>query len=191
MPSRVVVIGQSGSGKTSLGRWLGHTLDLPFTDLDDVYWRPGWGEASTDEFRADVDRFTRQPRWVVVGNYPKARDLIWPRADTLVWLDLPLLLSLWRTTIRVIRQARSGEPVCNGNRQAIGALVFGIDPLLGYTLRTWHANRRQWPLALREPQHAHLKTFRLRSSRAVTAWRAQVQLRVQPRVQPPKTPVDR
>jgi hypothetical protein len=196
MLARVVVIGSSGSGKTTLGRWLGRTFDLPFTDLDDVYWRPGWGEAPTEEFRADVDRITGDARWVVVGNYAKARDLIWPRADTLVWLDLPLPLVLWRTTRRVIRQARSGEPVCNGNRQHLGALVFGSDPLLGYTLRTHHRNRRHWPDALREPQHAHLHAVRLRSRREVAAWQACVQRpgqshRREPAGQAPNTPVDR
>jgi adenylate kinase family enzyme len=172
---RIVVFGASGSGKTSIGRWLGRQLALPFTDLDDVYWRPGWIESPTPEFRAAVDRITSGPQWVLAGNYSKARDLIWPRADTLIWLDLPLLHVLWRTTRRVFRQARTGELICNGNRQAVAALVTGRDSLLGYTLRTYHSNRRTWPQALSLPEHAGAAVVRLRSQNQVAAWQASLQ----------------
>lgn len=180
---RVVVVGPSGGGKTKLARWIEAEFDLPCTDLDDVFWRPGWRKAPPDEFRADVDRLTRKPRWVLAGNYSSARDLIWPRADTLLWLDLPLPLVLWRTTWRVFRQARTGEPICNGNRQQLSALVFGKDPLLGYTLRTSPRQRREWPALFAAPEHAHLNVERMRSSAQVAAW--------QRRVQAGKTPVDR
>ena len=181
--NRVAVVGPSGGGKTALGRWIEVEFGLPFTDLDDVFWRPGWQQAPEPAFRADVDRLTRQPRWVLAGNYSPVRDLVWPRADTLVWLDLPLPVVLWRTTLRVIRQARTQEPVCNGNRQDIRALVFGKDPLLAYTLRTNRRRRRDWPALLAAPEHAHLNVARLRSAAQVAAW--------QRRIQAGNTPVDR
>jgi hypothetical protein len=180
---RIAVVGPSGSGKTVVGRWLESTLALPFADLDEVFRRPGWQEAPVDEFRNDVDRLTRQARWVVAGNYDSARHLIWPRADTLVWLDLPLPRVLWRTTLRVFRQARTGEPIGSGNRQHLGALVFGTEPMLGYTLRTTPQQRRSWPTLLAAPEHADLNVVRLRSAAQVGAW--------QRRVQAGKTPVDR
>jgi len=173
---RIVFIGSSGSGKTTLGRWLGAQLALPFTDLDDVFWRPGWQRAAAEEFRRDVDALTGQPRWAVAGNYSAARDLIWPRADTLVWLDLPLPLVLWRTTRRVFRQSMTGESICNGNRQQLKALVFGTDPLLGYTLRTHAHRRREWPMQLLLPEHRHLDRVRLRSAAEVAAWQRRIML---------------
>jgi hypothetical protein len=172
---RVCIFGASGSGKTTLGRWLAGQRNLRFVDLDDLHWLPGWVERATADFRDEVDRVTRGPAWVVAGNYSEARDLLWPRADTLVWLDLALPRVLWRTSLRVFRQAYSGEPICNGNRQRIGALVFGSDSLLGHTLRTYHARRREWPAALSQPRHARAIVYRLRSPREVAAWRASVQ----------------
>jgi len=171
---RVVVIGASGSGKTTLGRWLGAEFSLPFTDLDDIFWRPGWRQAPIPEFRRDVDALTRQPRWAIAGNYGAARDLVWPRADTLVWLDLPLPQVLWRTTRRVLRQSISGESICNGNSQQLKALVFGTDPLLGYTLRTYSQRRRDWRHFLAAPEHAHLRVLRLDSPARVAAWQRQL-----------------
>jgi adenylate kinase family enzyme len=171
---RLVLVGASGSGKTTLGRWVERHLGLPFTDLDDVFWRPGWQKAPVEVFRADVDRLTAQSRWVLAGNYSSARDLIWRRADTLVWLDLPLPLTLWRSTKRVLRQARSGEPICNGNRQTMSALVFGKDPLLWYAIKTVPPRRRQWPRLIAAADHAHLEVHRLTSVGAVERWQDHV-----------------
>lgn len=180
---RIVVLGASGSGKTTLGRWLGERLDLPFTDLDDVYWRPGWTESSVTEFRSAVAELAASGGWVIAGNYGKVRDLLWPRADTLIWLDLPLPQVLWRTTIRACRQWWTGEAICNGNRQTVIALVKPPDSLLGYTLRNHLARKRAWPMALRQPEHAHATVVRLRSAAEVAAW--------QNFVQPGNTPVDK
>jgi adenylate kinase family enzyme len=183
---RVVVIGPSGSGKTSLGRWLEAEFALPFTDLDDLHWRPGWIEAPLDEFRRDVERCTRAARWVVAGNYAKARDLVWPRADTLLWLDLPLARVLWRSTSRALRQWWTAEPICNGNRQPLLQIVNGRDSLIGYTLHTYRQRRREWPSLLAAAEHRHLRQFRLCNGAEVSAWQRAVRA-----AQAGNTPVDR
>jgi adenylate kinase family enzyme len=173
---RLVLVGASGSGKTTLGRWVARHLGLPFTDLDDVLWRSGWQRAPLDVFRADVDRLTSTSHWVVAGNYSSVQDLVWPRADTLVWLDLPLPLTLWRTTVRVLRHARTAESICNGNRQTVSALVFGKDPLLWYALKTVPQRRRRWPQVLGAAELAHLRVARLATPTAVARWQDQVLL---------------
>ena len=180
---RIVVFGASGSGKTTLGRWLAERQALPFTDLDDLHWREGWIECPTDEFRAAADAITRGQRWVISGNQSKARDLLWPRADTLVWLDLPLATVLWRSAARAMRDWWIGAQICNGNRQRLWMMVNGRDSLLGYTLRTHHERRGEWPRALSLPEHRHARAFRLRSRAEIAAWQAQLQAG--------KIPVDR
>ncbi|MEP6608640.1 MAG: shikimate kinase [Burkholderiaceae bacterium] len=180
---RIIVFGASGSGKTTLGCWVAKQLEFPFIDLDDVYWNPGWVASTTAKFRAAVDDIARGSHWVIAGNYSQARDLLWPRADTLIWLDIPLLQVLWRTTARAWRQSRSGELICNGNRQALSALIRGPDSLLGYTLRTYHARRLELPNILRLPQHCHARVIHLRHVSEVSAW--------QKNFQPGKTPVER
>jgi hypothetical protein len=183
---RIALIGPSGSGKTTLGRWLQTTLGTPFTDLDDLHWRLGWVEAPLDAFRRDVDRLAQTPCWAIAGSYAKARDLIWPRADTLIWLDLPLFQVLWRSTSRAVRQWWTAEPICNGNRQTLAQLVNGRDSLIGYTLLTFPQRRREWPRLLAAPEYRHLSQFRLRSHAEVAAWQRAVAAG-----QSGKTPVDR
>jgi len=183
---RIAIVGPSGSGKTTLGRWCERELGLPFSDLDDLHWRPGWVEAPLEEFRRDVDACTRAPRWVVVGNYMKASDLVWGRADTLVWLDLGLGRVLWRSAARALRDWRTGDPICNGNRQTLAQIANGPDSLLGYTLRTHARRRREWPALLASDNYRHLRAFRLRSPAQVEAWQ-----RAAAGTQAGKTPVDK
>ena len=167
-PDRIAVIGPSGSGKTTLGRWIEREQGLPFVDLDDLHWRPGWTEAPLTAFRTAVALSTQRPRWVVVGNYAKVRDLVWPRAQLVVWLDLPLLTVLGRTTSRGLRQWWTREPICNGNRQTLRYIFLGGEALLPYTLRTCHARRREWPALL--ASHQHLTVHRLRNNSQVAQW---------------------
>ena len=118
---------------------------------------------------------------MVAGNYAAVRDLVWSRADTLLWLDLPLPSVLARATRRALRQWWTGESICNGNRQTLLQMVNGRDSLLRYTLLTFHARRRAWPQLL--AQQTHATVARLPDQRAIDAWKSVVQAG--------NTPVDR
>ena len=185
---RIAIIGPSGSGKTTLGRWLERELGLPFTDLDDLHWQPGWREAPLPAFRCAVDDVTRRPRWVLAGNYAPARDLIWPRADAIVWLDLPLATVLRRSALRALRHWWTRERICNGNRQTLAQIIIGRDALLPYTLHTFHARRREWPQLLTAQSAASgVAIYRLLSPRDIDAW----QRALATTAQAGNTPVDR
>jgi hypothetical protein len=72
---------------------------VPYLELDALHHGPGWVPRPT--FAANVDAQTRALRWVIDGNYSAVRDLLWSRADTIVWLDLPL----WIAGTRVVRRS--------------------------------------------------------------------------------------
>ena len=87
---RVSVVGTSGSGKSTLGAALAKRLGTEFLELDSVFHQPGWVPLPDEEFRRRVGDAVAGERWVVDGNYSsKVRDIVWARADTVVWLDLP------------------------------------------------------------------------------------------------------
>jgi energy-coupling factor transporter ATP-binding protein EcfA2 len=69
---RLVIIGPTGSGKTTLANQLGEILSLPVTDLDTLHWKPDWQEASTEAFRASVAAVSAGDQWIISGNYSKA-----------------------------------------------------------------------------------------------------------------------
>ncbi|MFC7640951.1 hypothetical protein ACFQX6_08055 [Streptosporangium lutulentum] len=86
---RVSVVGISGSGKSTLATAIAGRLGVPWLELDSVFHMRDWTPRPIPEFRAEVDRFTSGEGWVVDGNYSAVRDLVWERADTVIWIDLP------------------------------------------------------------------------------------------------------
>lgn len=74
------------------------------------------------EFRSRVDRATGPDRWVADGNYSTVQELIWTRADTVVWFDLPLPFVLSRIIGRTLRRVVSRQELWNGNREPFSNL---------------------------------------------------------------------
>ena len=170
---RISIIGSTGSGKSTLGKSLSARLGVEHTELDDLYWLPEWCERDGSEFRQLVDQATAAPAWVIDGGYSEVRDLVWGRADTLIWLDQ----SLPRTTLQLIRRTflRNARHVscCNGNIESWGRSL-GRDSIIRFLFKTYHRNRRLLPEALR--QYGDGKTvIVLRSPAEIQAWLAAVE----------------
>jgi adenosyl cobinamide kinase/adenosyl cobinamide phosphate guanylyltransferase len=75
---RIVVVGTTSSGKSTLAKGLAEKLDVDFIELDALHWEPNWKEAEPEMFRARVEAATRSEVWVVAGNYHVVRDIVWP-----------------------------------------------------------------------------------------------------------------
>ena len=86
---RIVVVGVTGSGKTTLARQLAERFGVRHVELDGLNWEANWVQASTEVFRERVTEATAGDGWVVDGNYRKTHDITWPRATMIVWLDYP------------------------------------------------------------------------------------------------------
>ena len=100
---RVVIIGNSGGGKSTFARRLGARLALPVVHLDRLYYEAGWRPGDPEVFRERVAEALASDRWIVDGNFlTMAGDLILPRADTILWLHQPRWLCLVRAVWRCI-----------------------------------------------------------------------------------------
>ena len=90
---RILVMGSSGSGKSTFARRLSDATGLPFVSLDALFWKPGWQAAEAAVFEARVTEATNRPGWVMDGNYTNrpSGELRRERADTIIWFDLPRL----------------------------------------------------------------------------------------------------
>ncbi len=113
------MVGVSGSGKTTLGHQLADALDVPFVELDSIFHQAGWTDLPAGEFRARVGEAIGGDDWVVDGNYRAVLDLVWERADTVLWLDLPRGVIMRRVLARTIRRAVTGKELWNGNREPL------------------------------------------------------------------------
>ncbi|WP_158844979.1 adenylate kinase [Streptomyces sp. NRRL WC-3742] len=171
---RVVVVGAAGAGKSTLARALAEGTGGRPADLDLLFWGPGWSRRPAEEFRADVRRLADEERWVVAGSYlPQVADVLWSRADVLVWLDLPRRVSFTRVVRRTVRQLLGdGEvfPECHQSLRAVWR-----DGLLGSAWRDPGRHRRDVPELLGRPAYAQVRLVRLRSAGQARNWlRAQV-----------------
>ena len=107
---RVIVIGPCGAGKSTSAVELGRLLDLPVHHLDRLHWREGWVESSREELEAAVAPILAGERWLIDGNYGGTMAARLERADTVVYLDYPTWLCLWRALKRVLRFRRQVRP---------------------------------------------------------------------------------
>jgi adenylate kinase family enzyme len=162
---RVSIVGTAGSGKSTLGRALAGTLGVPFVELDSFAHQSNWTLLPDDEFRNRVDAATSVDGWVVDGNYSRVRDLIWTRADTVVWFDLPKLTATRHVLTRTVRRAITREQLWNGNRERLRNLL-SRDPNVNIVRWAWRNHdvyRERYRAASGDPIYAHLRFIRIGS----------------------------
>ncbi|KMW58877.1 DNA topology modulation protein [Candidatus Rhodobacter oscarellae] len=100
---RVMIIGQPGSGKSTLARALGEITGLPVVHVDLIHWMPGWEERPKPEKIEMALAEEAKPEWIFEGGLSATWDNRLARADTLIVLDMPFLLRVWRVFKRTIR----------------------------------------------------------------------------------------
>jgi len=104
--NRIAVFGNAGGGKSTLSKRLAEMTGLPWVPLDSLQYQPGGGEVSHAEFKAAHDALLKQDQWIVDGF--GSIDTLWNRlavADTLVYLDMPVLQHYWWVTKRFLTGA--------------------------------------------------------------------------------------
>ena len=168
---RVVVVGTSGTGKTTVASRIAMALGAPHVELDSLHWGPGWTEVPDEEFRSRTMEATSGESWVADGNYSVVRDILWGRADTMLWLDYPLRVAFWRTLRRTVRRILTREELWNGNREGLSALV-GPDSMPLWVLKTYRRRRRQYPELFASPEYSHLTVLRHGSTGETGRWLA-------------------
>lgn len=108
---RVLVIGSSGAGKSTFSRRLREATDLPLVHLDKLYWKPNWVETTDkDEWRAIVAEVLKGEQWIMDGNYSGTLEMRLERCDTVIFLDMPHLLCVYRILKRVAFYKKGSRP---------------------------------------------------------------------------------
>ena len=153
---RVIVIGVSGAGKSTLAERLAECTGLPYIATDPFYWEADWRCASPQRVRQQVDEVTAGEKWILDGNFDSERSLIWTRAESIIWLDLPLSIVLFRVTCRNLKLLISQEPTWSGNRMTWRKAWSGIR----HTIGSYGSKRREYPSYLSEFPHLDILRFR-------------------------------
>ena len=125
-----------------------------------------WIDYPDDIFREKVSQAISGDVWVVDPDYRVVRDIVWPRADTLVWLDYKFRATLPRLLRRTFRRCITGEELGNGNRETFYQQLFTRDSILLEALKTRGRDRKVYEVLLQRPEHGHLRGLRMPSPRA-------------------------
>lgn len=100
---RIAIIGSGGAGKSILAKALGERLGLEVVHLDTLYWKSGWKETPKPIWTTIQENLVRRPSWIIDGNYGKTMDIRLAAADTIIFLDMPRGLCLWRALKRRVQ----------------------------------------------------------------------------------------
>ena len=166
---RIVVVGTTGSGKSTMAERLANKISGEFIELDALHWEPNWMEAPLDVFRSRVTMATQAQAWVVAGNYHVVRDLVWECAEAIVF---------WRLTTRTIKRAVTQEELWNGNRERFWwhFKLWSDDSLFKWLFKTYWRRKREYPQLFALPEHEHLKVIHFRTPQETEEWMTSIRI---------------
>jgi len=162
---RAVVIGSSGSGKSTFARRLAAACDLTRIELDALNWGPNWTNRSADEpalFERLVDEAIGCERWVSDGNYRVALQRTLPLATHLIWLDYARPLIMRRVIRRSFLRAVGRQELWpgTGNREDFRRWLEKEHPIR-WAWDTYHRRRAQYEVLFADPRVAGIQKHRL------------------------------
>jgi adenylate kinase family enzyme len=155
-PERIVVVGTSCSGKTEFARQLAQSLGCPWVELDELYWAQNWTPKPNEEFRSLVQAAASAQSWVIEGNYGRVRDILWPRATTIVWLNYSFVTVFARALRRTVTRITTNEKLWHGNRESFLRSFFSRDSILVWVITTYHRRRKEFEALRSGGSYPHL-----------------------------------
>jgi adenylate kinase family enzyme len=154
---RILVIGSGGAGKSTFSRQLGEVLGIEVVHLDVEHWRPGWVEPPKDEWGQRVRELVSGEEWIIDGNYSGTMEVRLAACDTVVFIDLPRAVCVWRVMKRVVTYRSDRRPdMAEGCSEKFD---------LKFLKWVWDYPKRSRPRVLRllEDNSREKKVYRLRS----------------------------
>jgi adenylate kinase family enzyme len=167
---RILVYGVTGSGKTTLARRLGQLTGLPWHSVDDLTWEPGWVPVPFDEQRRRFAAICAEDGWILDTAYSHWIDVALARAELIVALDYPRLVSLGRLLRRTLNRLVDQKPICNGNRESWRNL-FSSNSILRWHFRSFPRKRRRIAAWCQAPPPG-ASVYRFQTPRDLEAWLA-------------------
>lgn len=162
---KINVVGSSGSGKSTLSQRLAKTLDVPYIQLDPLFWRPHWQGTPDEAFFAKLQAALESAPdgWVLDGNFNRTRDIKWREVDMIVWLDYGFWRTFWQGFKRAVVRIKSREELWpgTGNRETFRQTFLSRDSILLWMLTHWRSNRWRYFADSIDARYRHINIIRL------------------------------
>lgn len=125
--NKIMIIGSGGAGKSTLARKLGEKLNIEVFHLDSLLWRPNWEMVSREEQREIQNDLIKKEQWIIDGNYGGTMDVRLEAADTIIFMDFPRVICLYRAVKRYFQYRGKSRP----------DMVEGNDERLDWNFLKW------------------------------------------------------
>lgn len=167
--NKIIVIGVTGSGKSTFAKKLSSKLDIPYIQLDFLFWKPNWEQSTDEEFLAKIEKAIDKPKWILDGNYNRTNHLTWKDVDTVIWIDLPFWLTFYQIFMRCLNRAITRKELWEGtgNRESFKRM-FSRDSILLWLFKTYTSHGLRYQERMNDPKLKHIKFHRLRSRKEIS-----------------------
>jgi adenylate kinase family enzyme len=189
---RIHVIGNSCSGKSTLGARLAQILKVPLIELDALNWEPGWislASTNPEELERRIRQATQGESWVVDGSYKDySQRIFWLRLHSVIWLDLPMPLLVWRVLLRSWQRWRTRELLWGTNYESFWSqlkLWNQDESLISWIIRQHQRKRRDILANMTDPRWEHIRFIQLKSPSQIEAFSHSVEFNLLPRGKDP------
>lgn len=174
---KIIIIGVTGSGKSTLANRLVEKLQYPYIQLDKLFWKANWQESSDEEFFSKIEEAIQSDTWIIDGNYGRTNHLTWPKADTVIWIDLPFYRTLYQNVLRSIKRAFSQKELWEGtgNKESF-ARMFSKDSIVRWVFKTYKPQKKRNETRMNSDEYNYLKFYRLKSHKEIERFLAQIQM---------------
>ena len=145
MNKKIVIIGTSCSGKSTLSKKLAMKLKIPHYELDNYFWSNNWIAKPEKEFIELVqDILNNNSNWIICGNYSNVRKALWDKSTDIIWLDYPFYLVFFRAIKRSIIRIYKKEKVCNNNIESFQKTFLSKDSIILWVLKTYFQRKKEY-----------------------------------------------
>lgn len=162
---KINVVGSSGSGKSTLAKRLAAELDIPYLEMDQLFWGPNWTESSDEVFFQRLrDVFAQHPAWVLDGNYSRTQSLKWQEVEMVVWVDYSFARTLFQSVKRALTRALSKKELWpnTGNTES-WLRLFTKESIVWWMISNYDRNRTRYLKMMQSEDYAHIRFVQLRS----------------------------
>lgn len=164
---RISVIGTSGAGKTTFSARLAKSLCAPHIELDAINWGVNWRDLNSHDpetFKLRVAEAIAGERWICDGNYSLVRDLVFERAEGVIWLDPPKGRVMRQVVARSWVRAIRGDELWpgTGNRETFWRW-FTKDHPIRWAYDTYDDRRRRYERMFEDPALRFLRKWRIQT----------------------------
>lgn len=126
-------------------------LGIKLVGLDTLSWLPDWEARDHQDLRELVLSEVEDDNWVVDGNYTHLRDIIWLRANCIIWLNYHFSLVLYRSLRRTVTRIFTKEELFTGCYETFSQSFFSKDSIIWWVITTWGSKRRKYRIIYDNP----------------------------------------